>query len=186
MNKESFFLMCAGIGAAAGVVTWLFNFPLKPILDAKPVGCAGIGRAAGRPAYSSGPSHDRSTRRSMGANDRMRQKPETIAVHAGRMTREHFGAVNTPVYRASTILYPDLASLEAGKAPYRLWPAGTPTSQSFEDAVTALEGGARTVVVPSGLARDHAGAADGLRRGRSSAGDRQLLLARRAFSATGC
>ena len=36
MNKESFFMMCAGIGAAAGVVTWLFNFPLKPILDAKP------------------------------------------------------------------------------------------------------------------------------------------------------
>ena len=37
MNKESFFLMCAAIGAGAGVLTWLFNFPLKPILDAKPV-----------------------------------------------------------------------------------------------------------------------------------------------------
>jgi POT family proton-dependent oligopeptide transporter len=37
MNKESFFLMCAAIGAGAGVMTWLFNFPLKPILDAKPV-----------------------------------------------------------------------------------------------------------------------------------------------------
>ena len=37
MSKENFFLMCAAIGAAAGVVTWLFNFPLKPILDAKPV-----------------------------------------------------------------------------------------------------------------------------------------------------
>lgn len=37
MSKESFFLMCAGIGAAAGVLTWLFNFPLKPILEAKPV-----------------------------------------------------------------------------------------------------------------------------------------------------
>jgi hypothetical protein len=28
--------MCAGIGGAAGLVTWLFNFPLKPILEAKP------------------------------------------------------------------------------------------------------------------------------------------------------
>ncbi len=37
MSKESFFLMLAAIGAAAGVLTWLFNFPLKPILDAKPV-----------------------------------------------------------------------------------------------------------------------------------------------------
>jgi len=32
MNKVDFFLLCAGIGAAAGVVTWAFNYPLKPIL----------------------------------------------------------------------------------------------------------------------------------------------------------
>lgn len=36
MTKEHFFLLCAAIGAAAGVVTWLFNFPLKPILEAAP------------------------------------------------------------------------------------------------------------------------------------------------------
>ena len=35
MDKVQFFLLCAGIGAAAGVVTWLFNFPLKPILEKK-------------------------------------------------------------------------------------------------------------------------------------------------------
>ncbi|HVZ69983.1 MAG TPA: peptide MFS transporter [Rhizomicrobium sp.] len=35
MDKVSFFLLCAGIGGAAGVVTWLFNFPLKPILEVK-------------------------------------------------------------------------------------------------------------------------------------------------------
>ena len=35
MDKTSFFLLCAGIGAAAGVVTWLFNFPLKPILESR-------------------------------------------------------------------------------------------------------------------------------------------------------
>jgi len=80
------------------------------------------------------------------------KKPETIAVQAGRMTREHFGAVNTPVYRASTILFPDLESLEKGNGPYRYARLGTPTSCSFEDAIEALEGGARTVVVPSGLA----------------------------------
>jgi POT family proton-dependent oligopeptide transporter len=37
MNKESFFLLCAAIGAGAGVLTWLFNFPLRPILEAKPI-----------------------------------------------------------------------------------------------------------------------------------------------------
>jgi cystathionine beta-lyase len=79
------------------------------------------------------------------------EKPATVAVSAGRMSAEHFGAVNTPVYRASTILYPDLASLKANAGPYTYGRRGTPTSRSFEAAVTALEGGARTVVVPSGL-----------------------------------
>ena len=78
-------------------------------------------------------------------------KPETRATHAGRMSREHFGVVNTPVYRASTILYPDLASLEKGDAPYIYGRRGTPSSASFEEAVTALEGGARSFVCPSGL-----------------------------------
>ena len=32
MDKVHFFLLCAGIGAAAGVVIWVFNYPLKPIL----------------------------------------------------------------------------------------------------------------------------------------------------------
>ncbi|MGA9795696.1 MAG: cystathionine beta-lyase [Rhizomicrobium sp.] len=76
---------------------------------------------------------------------------ETIATHAGRMSAEHFGAVNTPVYRASTILYRNLASLEARDVPYVYGRRGTPSSASFEDAVTALEGGARSVVCPSGL-----------------------------------
>jgi cystathionine beta-lyase len=80
-----------------------------------------------------------------------KSKPDTIAVSAGRMSEAHFGAVNTPVYRASTILYPDLAALKANALPYTYGRRGTPTSRSFEEAVTALEGGARTVVVPSGL-----------------------------------
>jgi POT family proton-dependent oligopeptide transporter len=34
MGRVEFFLLCAGIIAVAGVVIWLFNAPLKPILDA--------------------------------------------------------------------------------------------------------------------------------------------------------
>jgi cystathionine beta-lyase len=75
---------------------------------------------------------------------------DTIATHAGRMSREHFGVVNTPVYRASTILYRDLASVESGNVPYVYGRLGTPTSRSLEEAITALEGGARTVLCPSG------------------------------------
>jgi cysteine-S-conjugate beta-lyase len=78
-------------------------------------------------------------------------KPETVAVRAGRMSVEHFGTVNTPVYRTSTILHADTASLKAEDVPYTYGRRGTPTTRSFEDAVSALEGAARTVSLPSGL-----------------------------------
>jgi cystathionine beta-lyase len=78
-------------------------------------------------------------------------RKDTRAVHAGRMSAEHFGAVNTPVYRASTILYRDFAAMEAADVPYIYGRLGTPSSRSLEEAVTALEGGARTVICPSGL-----------------------------------
>jgi cysteine-S-conjugate beta-lyase len=78
-------------------------------------------------------------------------KPETRAVSEGRMSAEHFGAVNTPVYRASTILYPDLAALKANTQPYTYGRRGTPTTRSFEDAISSLEGAAKTVSVTSGI-----------------------------------
>jgi MFS family permease len=55
LDKVTFFLMCAGIGFAAGVVTWLFNFPLKPILE---------GNSEPRRVWSSGSSTSRSSRSS--------------------------------------------------------------------------------------------------------------------------
>ncbi|HTW34091.1 MAG TPA: cystathionine beta-lyase [Rhizomicrobium sp.] len=79
-----------------------------------------------------------------------KDKPETVAVHAGHMSAEHFGAVNTPVYRASTILFPTLDAMESRDKPYVYGRRGTPSSKSLEDAVTALEGGTRTVLCPSG------------------------------------
>ncbi len=80
-----------------------------------------------------------------------KDSPDTIAVSAGRMSEAHFGVVNTPVYRASTILHPSMASLKAEKTPYTYGRRGTPTTRSFEEAVSALEGAARTVSLPSGL-----------------------------------
>jgi cysteine-S-conjugate beta-lyase len=88
--------------------------------------------------------------------DDKKSKPETIAVSAGRMTAEHFGTVNTPVYRTSTFLHPNLASLKAelkeGKAKkFAYGRLGTPTTVSFEEAMSTLEGAAHTVSLPSGL-----------------------------------
>jgi cysteine-S-conjugate beta-lyase len=78
-------------------------------------------------------------------------KIETRAVSEGRMSAEHFGAVNTPVYRASTILFPDLAAIKANKQPYTYGRRGTPSTRSFEDAISSLEGAAKTVSVTSGI-----------------------------------
>ena len=75
----------------------------------------------------------------------MSDKPETKLISEGRMSDEHFGVVNTPVYRASTILYPNLAAIRANKQPYTYGRRGTPSTQSFEDAISSLEGAARTV-----------------------------------------
>ena len=80
-----------------------------------------------------------------------KDKPDTKVVSAGRMSKDHFGAVNTPVYRASTILFPDLASMAPGKQPYSYGRRGTPSSKSLEDAIAELEGGAQVVLTPSGL-----------------------------------
>jgi len=78
-------------------------------------------------------------------------KPETKIIAGGRKSGDHFGAVNTPIYRASTMLYPDLAAIKANTQPYTYGRRGTPSTQSFEEAISDLEGAARTVSVTSGV-----------------------------------
>ncbi len=84
-------------------------------------------------------------------------KDETIAVVAGRHPNRHYGVVNTPVYRTSTILFESVEDFEAAvhdPANFRFMYGriGTPTSASLEDAVMQLEGGAHCCLAPSGLA----------------------------------
>ncbi|HUO88059.1 MAG TPA: cystathionine beta-lyase [Rhizomicrobium sp.] len=79
------------------------------------------------------------------------EKKETVVVRAGRESATHFGVVNTPVYRASTILYPDTATLDAHAMPFTYGRRGNPTVRSLEEAVNALEGATRTMFVGSGL-----------------------------------
>ena len=82
--------------------------------------------------------------------------PETLAGHLGRDPRRHLGAVNTPVYRASTILFRTVADLEAAMRGEYPDPAyglhGMPTVTDLQDAIAALEGGHAALAVPSGLA----------------------------------
>jgi cystathionine beta-lyase len=84
---------------------------------------------------------------------------DTKVVHSGRHPERFEGAVNPPVFHASTILAQSLEEWERKKADRaRDVPGtyygriGTPTTQALEEAIAELEGGHRTVLVPSGLA----------------------------------
>jgi cysteine-S-conjugate beta-lyase len=82
----------------------------------------------------------------------------TRVVAAGRRAEWTRGIVNTPVWRASTILYDNVADLRAAGASdthHRLFYGrrGTPTQWSLADALTELEPGAEgTFLYPSGVA----------------------------------
>ena len=83
-------------------------------------------------------------------------KKDTLLTHIGRDPSQTHGTVNMPVYRTSTVVFPDLESYETRdpddyKA-MRYGIHGTPTTFAFEDAVTRMEGGYQAVAVPSGLA----------------------------------
>ena len=78
-------------------------------------------------------------------------KDETKAILGGRTPENFDGAVNTPVYHASTILYPSLAAIRGTeKIPFTYGRRGTPTSLALETAMNELEGAAGTVLTPSG------------------------------------
>ncbi len=86
----------------------------------------------------------------------MTNKRDTIICHAGRHPHENHGVVNPPVYHASTITFPTMEDFETRDGlPYqsaKYGRSGTPTTFAFEEAITALHQGFRTVAYPSGLA----------------------------------
>jgi len=88
--------------------------------------------------------------------DKKKLKRDTITAHAGRNPQRFDGVVNTPVFRASTVLFPDVESYQ-GRDPddykiMRYGIYGTPTTFALEEAVAQLEGGHAAVALPSGLA----------------------------------
>ena len=88
-------------------------------------------------------------------DQRVMRHVDTQLIHAGRDPSLYGGMVNTPVFRGSTIMADNLDDWEAGRqtdnpmAKYGRF--GTPTTRSFEQAITALEGGDHALVFPSGL-----------------------------------
>ena len=83
------------------------------------------------------------------------RRPATLVGQLGRAPRKWLGAVSTPVFRASTILFPTVADLHL--AAERKYPDvsyglhGLPTVTDFQAAMAELEGGHAALAVPSGL-----------------------------------
>ena len=83
---------------------------------------------------------------------------DTLLTHVGGTPTDRHGAVNPPVYRASTILFPTVAEWEASRVHanrfnvLRYGQLGTPTTFALEEAIATLEGGYRAMLLPSGLA----------------------------------
>jgi cystathionine beta-lyase len=85
---------------------------------------------------------------------------KTRFVHAARAGRpDDIGAVNPALVRASTVLYRDMATRKAvqarrekGERVFAYGANGTPTTFALEDAINEIEGGLRTVLLPTGLA----------------------------------
>jgi len=78
--------------------------------------------------------------------------PATKLVTAGRDPSAQHGFVNTPIYRGSTVLYPNVETFLKRAARYTYGTKGTPTTESLEVAWTELTGAAGTVLLGSGLA----------------------------------
>lgn len=86
----------------------------------------------------------------------MNKDRDTLLAHLGRDPSRYSGMVNTPVFRTSTVVFPDLASYEDRKShgykTVRYGRHGTPTTFAFEEAVAQIEGGFQAVALPNGLA----------------------------------
>lgn len=76
----------------------------------------------------------------------------TRLAHAGYDPRNFHGFVNPPVVHASTVLFPDAATIESRDQPYTYGTYGTPTTDALNAAMNELEGSEGTIAVPSGLA----------------------------------
>ena len=84
---------------------------------------------------------------------------ETKVAHLGRHPERFAGTVNTPVFRASTILSSSMAEWEQKKKDRAQEKAGTyyglngtPTKHLLEEALAEIEGGYKCQIYPSGLA----------------------------------
>ncbi|HEX7637650.1 MAG TPA: PLP-dependent transferase, partial [Burkholderiaceae bacterium] len=84
------------------------------------------------------------------------QAPSTALIHHGYVPPAGFGAIPPGVFKASTVLFADVAALRGHqwqeKKAYSYGLHGTPTTFTLEARLATLEGGEHALLAPSGLA----------------------------------
>ncbi len=82
--------------------------------------------------------------------------PSTALIHHGYVPPAGFSAIPPGVFKASTVLFDDVAALRSHqwleKSAYSYGLHGTPTSFTLEARLATLEGGTHALLAPSGLA----------------------------------
>ena len=83
-------------------------------------------------------------------------QPATDLIHHAYVPPAGFAAPQLAVHKASTVIFPDVASMRARdwryKTGYTYGLHGTPTTFALEERIATLEGGLQCLLVPSGLA----------------------------------
>jgi len=79
-------------------------------------------------------------------------RTRTRLVHSGRDAQFSQNFVNVPPFRGSTVLFPDMATLEGRRLRFTYGTHGTPTTEALAAAWSEIAGAAGTALVPSGLA----------------------------------
>lgn len=77
---------------------------------------------------------------------------DTDLVRLGRAPGEHYGFVNTPIYRGSTVLFPTMDDLQQRRGRYEYGRIENPTSEALSSAWAQLCKAEGAVSVPSGVA----------------------------------
>lgn len=94
---------------------------------------------------------------------------ETLCVIPPETPLEGFASLAVPVYRGSTVVFPDAASYRsrATRAPdgYTYGLSGTPTTRTLERQLSAMHNAERAIIVPSGQAAISAAMLSVLKKG---------------------
>ena len=113
----------------------------------------------------------------------------TQLIHHPYQPPAGFMAPQPGVFKASTVIFPNVAALQARnwkeKTGYTYGLHGTPTTFLLEERIATLEGGAHTLLVPSGLAAITLVDMALLKQRRRGADPRQRLRAGQGTGAPG-